>query len=940
MNILGITFTYPWFLLLLILALALTLIPHFLTPKKYRRNRNKIISLVLHLIVTFLAIFTLSGIKFEYDTKNDHNEIILLVDVSDSIDQKSKDKTDDFVRTVLNYGQYDGYKVGVVTFGFTQVYAVELTTDIKSIYDKYLDAELPDTSASDIASALIYARDLFNYPETSKIVLITDNKETDNNALNVIRGISSSGIRIDTCYIDSNIFKNDAQITDVKLPDGHININEKFDITTTVTSVVSGDYSLILSDNGVEINRLNINIGNEVETYVMSHTLTEKGLHKLDISIESASDQIKQNNEYHTYINLEDFKKVLILESEKNTSETIKRILSGDDPFDIEIRNISEAPLDVNELRNYDQVLLNNVANTDMPSGFSDILYEYVSKYGGGLFTVGGNKTGSGYNAYTRKDMYGTKYQELLPVTAINYTPPVGLMIIIDKSGSMGSKDSNGDILLEAAENGALTCLHSLSERDYVGVMTLESESGLVLPLTPRTQEAKIRSAIISIGDQPNGGTMFTPAIDASTTQLNGRSNIEKRHIIIISDGLPGDPKSDDTGNPLYEDLIETIYNEYGITTSVVLLGASVTSTQAQTMKAATDKGHGNLYALADTNQLANKLREDLTAPEITEVNYTDYNPEVRNQFSAVVENVPTIIKEVPDSETGETIAKKTNFIDVTLSGFYGTKLKDGADLILAGDYGVPVYAQWKYGNGMVGSLMVDLSETGFSTEFVNNELGIKLVNNMVRTLMPNESIRKEDIEINVSGNNYYKQISIYSNINKDEKITGSIKCISKDDSNDVSLIEMHGDNYKDLDYYVIEEIKETNNYSRCRLAIRKGGIYEITLNKVDANGNVIYTTTNYLDFSYSKEYDQTLNISNDEGIAISMALAEKGDGAFIANIDDPVEVFAGFKTTIHHIFDPRYIFMITAVVLFLADIAVRKFKFKWIHELIKKKNQ
>ena len=69
------------------------------------------------------------------------NEILLLVDVSDT-EERAKARRDEFVRTVLADGRYDGYKMGVVTFGFTQNYAVPLTYKVDDIYDMYKAAEL------------------------------------------------------------------------------------------------------------------------------------------------------------------------------------------------------------------------------------------------------------------------------------------------------------------------------------------------------------------------------------------------------------------------------------------------------------------------------------------------------------------------------------------------------------------------------------------------------------------------------------------------------------------------------------------------------------------------------------------------------------------------------------------------------------------------------
>ena len=111
----SINFERPWFLLLLIPAIALSLIPYFRSNKKYRRNRNRIVSIVLHITAIILSITVLAGIDFQYDIRNKENEVIILVDKSDS-NEASDTLKDDFVRQVIR-DAYDDFKIGVVTFG-------------------------------------------------------------------------------------------------------------------------------------------------------------------------------------------------------------------------------------------------------------------------------------------------------------------------------------------------------------------------------------------------------------------------------------------------------------------------------------------------------------------------------------------------------------------------------------------------------------------------------------------------------------------------------------------------------------------------------------------------------------------------------------------------------------------------------------------------------
>ena len=175
-----IQFTSPWLLLLLIPLIGAALLMYFLSKKKYRRTRNRIISLVLHCVISVCCVFVLAGIYIRYDISNEYNEIIFVVDVSDSGEQAEQSR-DDFMQAALETGAwYDGYKIGIVTFGFDQRYAVPMTSDVDGIFDAYLAAELPaETGGTDIAAALTYTSKLFSENASGKIVLVTDGKETD-----------------------------------------------------------------------------------------------------------------------------------------------------------------------------------------------------------------------------------------------------------------------------------------------------------------------------------------------------------------------------------------------------------------------------------------------------------------------------------------------------------------------------------------------------------------------------------------------------------------------------------------------------------------------------------------------------------------------------------------------------------------------------------------
>ena len=946
-----IHFTYPLLLLIFLLGVGITALLYFRLSKKYRKNRNRITSIVLHLVVLALAVLTLAGTIFTFEIPNSDNQIILLVDMSDT-EAQSEEARDNFVRTVLDMGQYDGFSIGIVTFGYDQVLAVGMTdrVSVNRMMKEYQSAALPDTSATNIAAALNYAASLFTQPQTAKIVLVTDGKETDEEANSVIRTIAAKGIKVDIANIASSFEGEDMQLVSATLPDFHISPGANCPLTVTLNAGSETEVTVELYDNGELVGTQNVNTVKGAQNVTFQHTFGDYGVHHLSFKLSVLSeDLLEQNNVYHTYLNLENFNNLLILEHRNGESAQLKTLLTeGENPYEITIKNVTaeDLPKTLNELRQYDQIILNNIANSDLPEGYAELLYRYVRECGGGLFTVGGadlNPSATGENdkyiahAYNRDDMQNTLYQEILPVQSIKYTPPVGVMVIVDRSGSMNEADgTTGNTKYDLALSGAASCLNALSERDYFGLMTLDSNYETLLPLTPRSQESTIIEAINNAKDLgTTGGTVFPEAIERASRALLSL-NVARRHVIIVSDGEVPKEQAED-----YLSYIKQYHENNGITYSVVIIGNSATAVEQ--MQEACKLGGGRLYTISEMSETMQKMREDLNAPEIKEVNYEKFFPSTSNVLSTLFSGI-----EFGLSEDG----KQTSKMTASLDGFFGVKVKSGADLVLMGDYDVPIYAQWKFGKGTVGSFMCDLNGT-WSSDFLsateeNKGSGRKFILNVVAALLPIESIRENEITVSTKQDNYTNQMSIFTSLEEGQRILGFLTNMSNGGGASISMNEAtaaaDGGVLADLPCYITSPLGATNNYSRCGYVVKEGGVYEILLQKVDADGNVLAEYRSYQSFAYSEEYatDQVPDVT--ELNAALTTLAARGNGKLIADNADPNEIFADFVTAIQSSFDPRYVFMIVALVLFLADIAVRKFKFKWPHELIRahreKKNQ
>lgn len=904
----SINFSYPWLLLLLLPAVFFTLFSYFRSSKRYRRNRNRIVSLVCHGLVMLLSILVLSGISFNYDVPNTQNELILLVDASYS-NREEEDRKNEFVQDVIAENGED-CKVGVVKFGYDQLYAVPLTHNTTNAYRQYLESDSPDTSATDIASALHYARGLFSNPESAKIVLITDGIETDGDAATAIKSIAADGVKVDTVYFPNPEIGNEVEIVGITTPDYNVTKDTPFTMVLTMQSSYRGTGVLKMFDNDEEILAGNLMFREELTELEVGCTFTNSGMHVLrfEIAPDNAEDD-KTNNAYCTYINVKEFNKVLILERNDGESEALRELIMEE--YDVSVANITDpevAPKSVEELRSYDQVILVNVAYADMPDGFEQMLYSYVHDFGGGMLTVGGNKYDESgnvvtdpylgdivSNAYNKEDLAKSKYyKEMLPVQAIDYSPPLGVMFIIDRSGSMfnGTMGTAGT-KFEVAQTSVRSALRKLNARDWAGIMTLEDTYSEEIEMMPLTEIERIDAVVQNIPTEEPGGTIYTGAIQRAGAALSALTTVKKRHIIIITDGEPGDSFE------LYGAAIDHCYKKLNITVSIATIDATTTS--AKTMKQAVELGGGRYYN-SSGEQFGEDIKEELTLPAIKSYNPEPFKPYAKDR-SPVTQGI--VMDDVPE-----------------LGGFYGTKERTGATVALMGEF-VPIYAHWNFGKGTVGSFMCDLrgswaNEKSWSTEFMASEAGESLIRNMINANFPVEDIRYNEIQVVLDEQNYTNNMSVFTELGEGERIEVTVTSPSADGAENT-----------------VQTLKPTatEGFTRLTFSVTQPGLHTIVVQKKDAEGNVLAEYTTYKTFSYSKEYDVFVDV---EACALFVQeLAKNGRGS-VVDRNQAWTVYDDFDPYLHRTYDPRLPFLIVAIVLFLIDVAVRKFKFKWLHEIFR----
>ena len=372
-------------------------------------------------------------------------------------------------------------------------------------------------------------------------------------------------------------------------------------------------------------------------------------------------------------------------------------------------------PTDLVHLADYEQIVLVNVAYSDMPEGFDYTLHKYVNDLGGGLFTVGGSMDeGDTPHAYNRTDISLSQYlKKMLPVEALNYEPSVALMIIVDTSASFVTSGA-----LSLIKPNLAACFDVLNERDYCGVISFKTASTEVIEILPVSEKDRIRDAInSSIIDDPStasGGTVFSSAIYAASEAFKTVENVDKKHILLFTDGNPGD--SFETYLPYIE---QNMYD--GITMSVVTIGNTDKELE-QKMQDTAEAGGGIYYAI--------KTYEADTIPQL-----------IVNDILAVAK-IGTYFNEafIPSVNEITSAVEGVDEDDMPLlNGFFSNVAKREATVVLMGKHD-PIYAEWKYGNGSVGSFMCDLSGI-WSDEFVSDDVGKQIIFGIIESLMATEPL-------------------------------------------------------------------------------------------------------------------------------------------------------------------------------------------------------
>lgn len=677
MSSIEFTFTKPLYLLLVIPALLIILLPFFRLPKQRRNHFRKIAPVILHIVVVCLLVLILSGFTVAKQTYE--KAVMILVDLSSStrpVQKEIESRTQQLLELVDAETP-----VGIVAFGQDQVYALHLESD------RTYTAAKVGTDATDISGALQYTASLLPADRAGHIILFSDGKQTDTDANDTAAQLASKGIRIDAVYFDTNLTTKEVQISSLRAPDGAY-VGDTMTFTADIVSNTDADITLSFYDGPKLLQRVKQSIPSGNTVVEFSCEAESTGVHDYQLVLDTRTDTLKKNNECYAYVNIAGEPSVLIIADTLANAETLAAVLEEENS--VTAVTVWNAPQTITKLCNYDEVILSNADFSTLPHGYDALLATYVSVYGRSLLAIGGEET------FMYGGMSDTKLEEMLPVELTleeeDNADPVAMMLVLDCSASMEQRGAN----LTVAKQGAIKCIEAMSGNDYVGVVTFSGFALLESSLIQATPSNKDQLSKTISGLVTNRGTYYREALTLAYEQLVN-SNAKTRHIIFLSDGRPSDWG--------YMEVVQQAAKE-GITVSTVGLGYA--STILQDMA---DDGNGRYYYVQQATQLPNIM--------LTETKHITVDSLITGDFKPVVVRHSALTETLENPQLPH------------LYGYLGTTLKEDATAYITTEKGHPIYAQWSYGKGTVGCFTSDLNGN-WSSKWLADPTGTAVTRNMV----------------------------------------------------------------------------------------------------------------------------------------------------------------------------------------------------------------
>lgn len=565
-----------------------------------------------------------------------------------------------------------------------------------------------DQRGTDLEQALEVASHSLASDHIRRLVLITDGNETSGNVRSRLAGLARDGVAVYTRTLPARQGP-DSWIEDVGTP-RTVATDELYPVEVRVYSQRGGQAAVTLRDpeSPEEKQTREVTLGPGMNRIGFEMRSDRTGPITLEAGLESPGDRFPGNNTYRASLIVLGAPRVLYVESRAESAVYLRTALELES-IDVELIDPASLPDRPDQLDAYDAVILSDIRADAMTPAQMEAIATYVSDLGGGLILAGGESV-FGEDGYS-----DTLIEEILPVRFdIEREPPtVSLIIVLDKSGSMGGQK------LELVKEASKAAVAVLRDDQQIGLVAFDYNHYWPFELQPAANREAINQSISTI--VAGGETNIFPALNEAHTVLNS-SDSEIKHVILLSDGrsLPDD----------FRTLVESMVDA-GQTVSTVAVGNGA---DRELLADIAGWGAGRDYFIEDATRVPQVFTEETELATQGTLREDSFRPVVLKQVEALkgidFESAPPLL------------------------GYVATLERDTSEVLLASDDSEdakPILARWQYGLGKTVAFTSDVKDR-WAADWLDWDGYTKFWPQLVRETMRRHDQGELDITIERDG--------------------------------------------------------------------------------------------------------------------------------------------------------------------------------------------
>ena len=504
-----------------------------------------------------------------------------------------------------------------------------------------------DDKGTDLASAIEVAASSIPPGYNPEIVLITDGNATSGDAL---KAALRSGLPVHTVPLAR---KNDpeVQVSAVNVP-AQVQQGEPFFVEIVVDASEDGEGQIDVFHDEHKVVSERRKLKKGANPLRFRQTIDKGRMARFTAIASGFKDTLLDNNADFGLVFSSGKPRVLVVEGDKRSSSDLVFALEEQE-IQVDVRPATGMPDSLAELQNYELLILSNVPATSLTKNQMELARTYVQDLGGGLIMLGGDQ------AFGLGGYYKTTLEEILPVRSDfekeKEKPSLAMMLVIDKSGSMGGEK------IELAKEAAKSAVELLGPNDKIGVIAFDGEPFLVSELHPCSDKGFVLDRIAGI--EAGGGTRMYPAMEDAFEELS-KVQAKLKHVIILTDGIsePGD-----------WDGIASIMAQARMTVSTVGIGEGA---DQAVLEQIAQVGNGRYYFTDDPLSIPQIFAKETIAASKSAINEQPFTPLVVRSHQALAD------------------------VDIAgapmLLGYVVTRRKSTAEFILSTETGDPLLCWWR----------------------------------------------------------------------------------------------------------------------------------------------------------------------------------------------------------------------------------------------------